>query len=402
MRTHLFVALLCCFSGVIVPVCAPCQVGTFPKLDALASSYVGRTNTKGLSVGVLYNGSVHFAGYGQLSARESSVPDEATLYEIGALSGVFVTALLAVQESKGILAPTTLIKEVIPEGHAIPGFTPTRLVEISQDSSAGNAPSSKTIVCMPDPVAGTTEVTLCQLAYHSSGLQFPGKPVVDWHPLAGPAALRLAGQDLPDLTALLGRAGGSTFRFPPGAQFEFSTMGIALLGNLLAAHARVPYEALLKNSLTGPLGMADTRLLPTPAQLDRLAPGHDTRGRQAPNWHFQAMAPAMGLKSNTRDLVQLLRALSERMPPFDENTVQRIQQGVLPVHFPGWQRPTSSAFGWFASTLEDNRMVVWMSGATEGYRAFAAFDPQRKTGIVLLANSAQDLTELGFTMLRTL
>lgn len=402
MKTIILGALICCACGLLVPVSALCQVGTFPKLDALASRYVNRPNARGLSVGVIYNGSVHFAGYGRLSGRGSSVPDETAIYEIGALSGVFVTALLAIQESRGIVAPVTPVGEVMPEGYTIPGFTPTRLVETSPDSSTDNPVPKKAIVCMPDPVAGTTEITLCQLAYHSSGLVFPGKPLVDWHPLASPSSPKIEGKDLPDIKALLGQAGNSTFRFPPGAQFEFSSMGIALLGNLLATHAKVPYEVLLKNILTEPLEMADTRLQPTPAQLGRLAPGHDARGRPVPNWNFQATAPAMGLKSSTRDLVQLLRGLSERMTPFDENTVQRIQQGVVPVHFPGWQRPTSSAFGWFVSTNEDNRMILWMSGATEGHRAFIGFDPLHKRGVVLLANAAQDLTALGFEMLKVL
>jgi D-alanyl-D-alanine-carboxypeptidase/D-alanyl-D-alanine-endopeptidase len=402
MKISVFRALICYVYGVLVPVFASCQVGTFPKLDALASGYVGHANTRGLSVGVLYNGSVHFAGYGRLSAKDPSAPDEATIYEIGALSGVFTAALLAIQESGGLLEPVTPVSAVMPEGYTIPAFAPTRLVETYPDSSADNSVPSRTVVCMPDPVAGTTEITLCQLAYHSSGLVFPGKPVVDWHPLASPSSPKLEGKDLPDVKALLGQAGNSTFRFPPGEKFEFSVTGIALLGSLLATQAQVSYEVLLKNRLTGPLGMADTRIQSTPAQLSRLAPGHDTRGRPVPNWYFQAMAPAVGLKSNTRDLIQLLRGLSDRLPPFTENTVQRIQQGVVPVHFPGWQRPTSSALGWLVSTAEDNRTIVWMSGATEGYRAFIGFDPQRKRGVVLLANAAQDLTTLGFEMLRIL
>lgn len=397
MRASAFCFAVCVC--LLAPQFSRAQKGVFPRLDALAADFTGQAQARGLSVAVLYNGTVSYAGYGKVSAGQSQPPDERTIYEIGALSGIFTTGILAVLESKGILEPVEPIRRVVPEGYPVPVYSATRLV--APDSSVGLDPGVRA-VCMPDPLAGTEEVTLCQLAYHSSGLIFPGKPLLDWHPLAFFTAPQKAAKDLPSGEDLLRLAGQCTFEFPPGAQFGYSNMGIAYLGNLLALHAQEDYPQLLKKMLTGPLEMMDTYArLPLP-QIERLAPGHDSRGRKAPNWDFQAMVPAAGLKTTTRDLMKLVQALVEPSGPITENAALRIRQATVPVHFPGWSRSTSAALGWLVSTDENNRAVVWMSGATAGYRAFAAFDPQRKIAVVLLANAARDLTELGFAMLRAL
>ncbi len=397
MRALAFCTSVCAY--LLIPLFSHSQTGVFPRLDALANTFADRPQTRGVSAAVLYNGTVHYAGYGKISARQNQLPDERTMYEIGALSSIFTTGILAVLESRGTLDPVTPIRKIALESYPVPVYIATRLV--APDSLTG-MDAGKNPVCVPDPLAGTQEVTLCQLAYHSSGLVFPGKPLFDWHPLAPVTAPQKALKDLSSGADLLGLAGQCSFESPPGKQFRYSSMGMAYLGQLLAAYAQEPYEQLLKKNLTAPLEMTDTYAQLPSRQLERLSPGHDARGRAVPNWEFQAMLPAVGLKSTARDLMKLVQALVEQSGPFTENSALRIRQGVMPVHFPGWSRNTAAALGWLVSTDENNRAVVWMCGATAGYRAFAAFDPQRKTAIVLLANSAHDLTELGFAMLRAL
>lgn len=387
------------YACLLAPLFSHSQTGVFPRLDALVNAFADRPQTRGVSAAVLYNGTVHYAGYGKISARQDQLPDERTMYEIGALSSVFTTSILAVMESRGTLDPVTPIRKIAPEKYRVPVYIATRLV--APDSLTG-IDAGKNPVCVPDPLAGTQEVTLCQLAYHSSGLVFPGKQLFDWHPLAPVTAPQKQLKDLSSGADLLGLAEQCSFEFPPGGQFRYSSTGIAYLGQLLAAYTQEPFEQLLKKNLTDPLEMNDTYVRVPARHLERLAPGHDARGRGVPNWEFQSMLPAVGLKSTARDMMKFVQALVEQTGPFTVNSALRIRQGIIPVHFPGWSRNTAAALGWLVSTDENNRSVVWMCGATAGYRAFAAFDSQRQTAIVLLANSAHDLTELGFAMLRTL
>jgi CubicO group peptidase (beta-lactamase class C family) len=43
--------------------------------------------------------------------------------------------------------------------------------------------------------------------------------------------------------------------------------------------------------------------------------------------------------------------------------------------------------------------IVWHNGGTGGYRSFIGFDPAKRTGVVLLTNSAIDVDDIGFHLL---
>jgi hypothetical protein len=65
-----------------------------------------------------------------------------------------------------------------------------------------------------------------------------------------------------------------------------------------------------------------------------------------------------------------------------------------------FSRPGGPAMGlgWFRAGDQDNR---WHNGMTGGYASFMAVAPQRKVGVVVLANTAtDDVTELGTDVLR--
>lgn len=399
MRKLLFQSALICCVG--LPVLTGAQPGVFPKLDALARQYVELPQNRGLSTAVLYHGKTYYAGYGQLSKNNPAVPNEQTVFELGALSGVFTAAIHAVQEAQGQFSPGTTINQVLPAGFQAPVFIPERFIQVTATPDSTNPAPVKEIICVPDPIAGPEAITLCQLAYHSSGITFPEKNFYSWHPLALDAPDR-SPEDIPDPETFFRMTEQCKFTHAPGEKYAFSNMGIALLGHLLASRQQTTYEQLLRSVLTGPLNLPDTRVTLLPPQRARLAPGHNAKGRPAAYWDFEGMAPAAGIKSTARDLMQFIQALLHQTPGIPDKAARQIRQGVIGVHFPGWKRPTSSAYGWLVSTDEGNRSIVWMSGGTEGFRAFAAFDPQRQTAVVLLSNSGRDLTELGFAMLQAL
>jgi CubicO group peptidase (beta-lactamase class C family) len=63
------------------------------------------------------------------------------------------------------------------------------------------------------------------------------------------------------------------------------------------------------------------------------------------------------------------------------------------------QRPDlNMGLGWFHMDLAQAR-IVWHSGATSGFRAFVGFDPARRRGVVVLSNSDNDVTNLGFHLI---
>jgi CubicO group peptidase (beta-lactamase class C family) len=67
-----------------------------------------------------------------------------------------------------------------------------------------------------------------------------------------------------------------------GSQYEYSNLGVGLLGHVLSLHAGMSYEALVRSRVCDPLGLNDTRITLTPEMKTRLAVGHD--GGLAPGW----------------------------------------------------------------------------------------------------------------------
>ena len=70
----------------------------------------------------------------------------------------------------------------------------------------------------------------------------------------------------------------------PGAEFEYSNLGVGLLGHALARAARTSYEELARTRIWEPLGMTHTAITLTPWMRDHLALGHDPAGNVVENW----------------------------------------------------------------------------------------------------------------------
>src|SRR5207249_3600795 len=60
----------------------------------------------------------------------------------------------------------------------------------------------------------------------------------------------------------------------PGERYEYSNLGVGLLGVILARHDRTSYEAMLRRRVLDPLGMKSTVIQLTPDARTHLAPGH--------------------------------------------------------------------------------------------------------------------------------
>ena len=93
----------------------------------------------------------------------------------------------------------------------------------------------------------------------------------------------------------------------PGAEYEYSNLGIALLGQALAGRAGTTYPELLRRRILMPLGMNDTSLVPTADQIKRLAIGRDAKDRIPAPWTFGALAPAGEIRSSLDDMIKFAR-----------------------------------------------------------------------------------------------
>ena len=122
-------------------------------------------------------------------------------------------------------------------------------------------------------------------------------------PTDDPWGDRQQGLPLDEFDALL--ADGVMFNWAPGTRFEYSNLGYAVLGRVIAAASGVPYDEFVRTRLLTPLGMARTGFAADEFPAADLAVGY-RRGpdgwAELPFDPYGAFAPMGGVFSCVADL----------------------------------------------------------------------------------------------------
>ena len=138
------------------------------------------------------------------------------------------------------------------------------------------------------PTHDGKEITLLNLAAQDSGLPFnaDGLSGDDW-------VVRFNDFTAEKMYAFLS---GHTLTNDQGLKFQYSNIGMSLLGHTLALKAGTNFEALVLDRICRPLHLNSTCITLTPELNVRAATGHDESGKPAPNYHLQGLAPAGALR----------------------------------------------------------------------------------------------------------
>ena len=323
-------------------------------IRAIIKERVDSKGTTGIAIGVIGpDGQRRIFAYG---ASGTARPiDGSTVFEIGSITKVFTTSVLADMVAKGEVALDDPVAKHLP-------------------------PSAKV------PSRNGRQITLLDLATQSSGL--PRMPS-DFSPKdpANPYADYSAEQALAFLSRYeLTRDIGSTY--------EYSNYGMGLLGIALAHRAGMSYEDLVTRRILQPLGMTDTRIGLTPAMRERLALGHDPAGSVVSNWDITGLAGAGALRSTVNDMLKFLAA--------NMDSASRPLGRVLATTHSRRQFASGSmmnvGLGWHVRPKPDGS-IVWHNGGTGGYRSFTGFDPGTRIGVVVLTNASTSADDIGFHIL---
>lgn len=277
-----------------------------------------------------------------------------TLFEIGSITKTFTASLLADMVGRG---------------------------EVQLDDPvASYLPSSMRV-----PTRGGREISLLDLATHTSGL--PGLPT-NIHPknISNPYADYTDGM-LDEFLA------GYSLPRDIGSKYEYSAVGVALLGRALGNRLHSSWERALTERILVPLGMRSTRATLPPSLQRRLAPGHDENVKPTSNWSIPAL-PAMGaLHSSANDMSKYLIAnMNPRSRPFGRIFATAHRPRVT------MDEETRVGLAW-QTGHGTSRTIVWHGGGTGGYRALIAFDPGKRIGVVVLTNFASGADDIGFHLL---
>jgi D-alanyl-D-alanine-carboxypeptidase/D-alanyl-D-alanine-endopeptidase len=128
----------------------------------------------------------------------------------------------------------------------------------------------------------------------------------------------------------------------------------------------------------------------TDAMRAHLAPGHDAAGKAANNWDFDALAGAGAIRSTANDMLRYLRANMGIDPP-------RLAAAMKLAQRPrsNMSKTTRIGLAWMTT----DKGIVWHDGGTGGYRSILGFTTDGRRGVVILANTAADVDDLGFATL---
>jgi len=311
--------------------------------------------TVGIVVGVINDKGSQVIGYGRLDKNNKKEVDGNTVFEIGSITKVFTTLLLAEMAEKGELSLEDRIAKFLPDSVKVP----------TKDGK---------------------EITLLHLATHTSGL--PRLPT-NFFPKdkSNPYA---------DYTAdkLYEFLSGYTLKRDIGEKVEYSNLGGGLLGHLLSLKAGTDYETLVITRICEPLGMNDTRITLSPELKGRMATGYDDEGKAVKNWDLAVLAGAGALRSTANDLLKFLAAnlglIETGLAPAMQNT----QAARRSMELAG----NEIALGWIVGKKFGTE-IIWHNGGTGGYRSFIGFRKDKRLGVVVLCNSANSMDDIGFHLL---
>ena len=238
------------------------------------------------------------------------------------------------------------------------------------------------------PTHNGKEITLLHLATHTSGL--PNLPELDIHPKRADNAY--AEYTVENLYAFV--SGYQLIR-DPGTKYEYSGVGMALLGQVIALKAGMNYESLVVDRICRPLKMDSTRITLTAELNSRLATGHNQFGDSEPKIDLPALAGAGALRSTANDMLKYISAnlglTPSSLTPLMEKT-----------HVAHLDKTTYSQVGLDWEIMRDlqGSQLISHGGGSLGFITFAAFDMTRRRGVVVLSNSQdQDVPAIGYLLL---
>ena len=329
-----------------------------PDLQALIDNRVDTAKKAvGIVAGIVDGTGVHIYSSGGTSLGAAQKPDGDTLFEIGSITKVFTSLLLADMIERGEVKADDPVAKYLPDHAEVP-------------SRNGK------------------QITLLNLSMQNSGL-----PRLPDNMKPADAANPYADYDGPKLLAFLA---GYQLTRDPGEKYEYSNLAVGLLGFALAHRAGMSYPELVRERIFKPLHMDSSTVSLSPEQTKRLAQGYDGELKPVKNWDLDALAGAGAIRSTARDMLKFMAANVGLVDTPLKAAMQRMRSVRNETGMPHVQ----IAMGWHI-TSEFPPEIFWHNGGTAGYRSFAGMDMAGKKAVVVLCNTFFDVDNIGLHALNS-
>lgn len=350
MPLRKLILLLVCSAPMVTSLAAaqsapePEQARMNRVFQRLGNEFIANGRADGVSIAVVKNGQPYFYNFGTTTRGKDNVPTENSVYEIGSISKLFNSLILAHAVLEGKINLQDDIRRYLPGDYPNLEWegTPVRIVDLVTTTSA-----------LPDNLPNPFPV----------GVDPDRAPFI-----AIDAMKRMTSNQVYDelKTAKLSRK--------PGTQPQHSNLAPVLMGRILEKVYAEPYESLVARFIERPLGM-QTGFGKSRESLE--VDGYNKRHVAMPRMYEAAFLMAGGLRYSTRDMSKFLAAELAATDP----AIRLTQQ-------PAWGDPGKSAMGfnWVLSRTVDNKPRLRASGSTFGCASYMELYPALGYGIILLAN----------------
>lgn len=309
-----------------------------------------------LAVAIIEDGEPRYIGYVQSQGEVKPIENHLSKYEIGSVTKVFTSTLLAglVLENKvGLTANISAIVDL----------------EIKDDQ----------------------EISLLSLSNHTSGLpRLPDNLGL----LALMSEDPYATYDDEDLQSYLLEL---TLQDSLIDTYQYSNLGAGLLGHVLCEKENQSYAELLQNRIFLKYGLTNSSVT-VDTNDHKLVQGIGAYGGEAANWTFKALAGAGGIISTTEDLAKFAVAQMD-----DNNAELKLTREKTVTVNPHMDM----GLGWHLLKKNDT-VLAWHNGGTGGYSSSMALDVNSDNAVIILSNVSagnplmKNLDELCFTLMKTL
>lgn len=319
-------------------------VDIFPNdLKENIQKRVAMKETPSIAVGIIDSTGTHFYSFGKTKYENGQQVDENTMYEIGSISKVFTSLLLAQMIAEGKMNLDDPIEKYLPNTK-VPKYKEVKITLKHLATHASGLPS------IPDNFTETESLENPYVNYGNKEM------------LEGLEATKLATQ--------------------PGEGYAYSNFATGLLGYIVAKENGMTYEELFKQKVSRKLSMPNTTMTMTPKQKSQMAIGHDD-DTAVSNWDFDALAGCGAWRSNVKEMLQFLNYQLTLNGNKRTKAVELTQQ----LHA---SNGSKVGLGWHFY-----KELLWHNGGTGGYRSFCGIDLEKNRGIIVLTNSTSSVDDIG-------
>lgn len=300
-----------------------------------------------------------FASYGRISEAVAQAPGQQTLFEIGSITKVFTSILLAKFVLDGRIDLDMPIGEIRNEFAGAPKWiTPRTLATHSSGMARIHVPVWRSFfINTENPYA-----------------KFSGDDLVNWMAQYRPT------------------------RMPKAGRVAYSNLGMGLLGYILGLVGGSDYATALQKNVLESLELHDTIIRLDDDQRQRFATPHYGGGKPTVPWDFDALAGAGALRSSAGDLAKFSREVMNATS--GSGALHAELAMTLQVQLPG-KKPhmPGQCLGWQKLLTKDGRYDIYAhDGGTRGSISLLAVAPDAGVAIIVLVNHGVNL----FKMLRML